>query len=230
MEANSVILGGHKGLKAEILLGLKKTAPQTARELADQHAVSVTAVRRHLKELEAEGLVRHGREWRGQGAPTYAYRLSPGGEALFPKRYKEALTRLLEHVVAREGRSAALEVVQEQYAEMKRMLPLDLGDATPQERIAAVARVLEQAGFMAEADDSSGETRLKVHNCAIDAVASRLPEICQTELTFLEDTLAARVDRQTHIVGGCSACEYAVRFPTPTDDRAAADRSGNDEH
>ena len=74
----------HKGLRGEILHALKREAPLTARELAERLDVSPNAIRHHLKELEAEDLVVYGREQRGLGAPTFAYRLSRVGEALSP--------------------------------------------------------------------------------------------------------------------------------------------------
>src|SRR2546426_11366998 len=76
-------LTAHKGLRAEILLLLKRAQPLTAKDLAHQLSVSPNAIRHHLKELEAEALIVYGREQRGVGAPTFAYRLSADGEALF---------------------------------------------------------------------------------------------------------------------------------------------------
>ena len=81
----------HKGLRGQILLELKQHQPLTAKALADRHGVSVTAVRRHLKELELDQLIVYRREQRGPGAPTFSYQLTPDGGALFPKRYEETL-------------------------------------------------------------------------------------------------------------------------------------------
>src|SRR2546426_8152737 len=88
----------HKGLRGEVLLELKRAQPRTAKQLADTLGVSPNAVRHHLKELEAESLIAYGREQRGVGAPTFAYRLSAAGEALFPRAYEATLTELLERV------------------------------------------------------------------------------------------------------------------------------------
>ena len=69
---------------------------------------------------------------------------------------------------------------------------------------------------MAEASTSTGTTTtsgvLVEHNCAIQAVAERFPEICAAEARFLAAVLSAEVERREHILGGCSACEYRVRF------------------
>jgi DeoR family transcriptional regulator, suf operon transcriptional repressor len=85
--------------------------------------------------------------------------------------------------------------------------------ATPPEKMAAVARLLSDEGYMAEATASGSETGTLVeHNCAIQAVAERFPEICAAEARFLGAVLGAEVDRREHILSGCSACEYRVRF------------------
>jgi predicted ArsR family transcriptional regulator len=68
----------------------------------------------------------------------------------------------------------------------------------------------------ASADDlggaGSGAGTLTEHNCAIQAVAERFPEICAAEARFLSDVLGAQVERREYILSGCSACEYHVRF------------------
>ena len=150
MNAISPGLAGQKGLRGEILLELKKAQPLTAKELAEVFGVSANAVRRHLKELEAERLVDYGREQRGTGAPTYAYRLSHDGERLFPNQYEQALKRLIGHLIDHEGRDAALDVVRGQFADMGGRLGSGLHEETPSERLRMLAGVMGEAGFMAE--------------------------------------------------------------------------------
>jgi len=59
---------------------------------------------------------------------------------------------------------------------------------------------------------ASGTFLLAEHNCAIRAVAERFPEACAAEQRFLRAALGAAVERRTHIVAGCNACEYTVSF------------------
>jgi len=205
-------LAGQKGLRGDILREIKKAQPITAKELGETFGVSANAVRRHLKELEAEGLVVYGREQRGTGAPTYAFKLSGDGEALFPRQYERALTRLISHVVDNEGREAAIAVVEEQYADLRRRLGSVSENLTPFDRLKNVTAVMDKAGFMAESSEEDGVAMLSVHNCVLHAVVNCLPEVCDTELRFLEDALDARVERQTHIMSGCNACEYTIGF------------------
>lgn len=203
-------LAAHKGLRGQILLELKRHQPLTAKALADHHGVSPTAVRRHLKELELEQLVVYRREQRGQGAPTFAYSLTPDGEALFPKRYEEALTAALEFVERHGGRQAVSRFFAEHFGEEAEKLKARLSEATLEERLAVVAELLSRQGFMAEWTSGEAGVRIAEHNCAMHAVAERFPEVCHEELQFLKEVLGRDVERKSHIVAGCNACEYSV--------------------
>ena len=209
-------LASHKGLRGAILLELKRAAPCTAKQLAERLHVSANAIRHHLKELETERLIAYGREQRGVGAPTNAYRLAPQGEALFPRRYEEALTLLLERVVARDGRQAAIELFEEHYRELVADWSAELADADPCGRLELVARLMTEAGYMAEWREAAGRFRLAEHNCAVRAVAERFPEVCVAEENFLRHALGAHVERSAHIASGCNACEYTITFAGPS--------------
>jgi len=214
MEMPTHGLSAHKGLRGEVLRELKRAQPLTAKLLAEKLGVSANAIRHHLKELEAEALVTYGREQRGVGAPTFSYRLSAQGEALFPKRYEQTLTDLLDRVAERQGRAATAAMLEDLYADLTRKLQAELDGAAPEARLASVARVLNEAGYMAESDGTGGAFRLSEHNCAIKSVAERFPEVCAAEAKFLQTVLAASVERTAHIVEGCNACEYAITFRT----------------
>ncbi|MEA2722806.1 MAG: hypothetical protein QOH59_577 [Gemmatimonadales bacterium] len=201
-----------RGARGLVLIELKRAQRLTAKELATRLGVSLNAVRHHLKELEAEALVEYERQHRGVGAPAFAYRLSAAAEVLFPRRYEATLTELLDYVVEREGRATAVAVLEARYEALTRRLQQELAGATPAQRMAAVTQLLSDEGYMAEGTTSAQTGILIEHNCAIQAVAQRFPEICAAEARFLAAALGAEVDRQGHILSGCSACEYRVRF------------------
>ena len=208
-------LSAHKGLRGQILLELKRAQPLTATELAEKLGVSPNAVRHHLKELEAEQLVVYGREQRGVGAPTFAYHLSADGEGLFPRRYEQTLTEMLERIATRAGRDAAIEIFRDHYADLARQLTAQLAGVPAERRLTEVVRVMSDLGYMAEWQAEEGAFSLSEHNCAIRAVAERFPEVCAAEEEFLQTVLGAAVERRTHIVQGCNACQYHVSFNPP---------------
>lgn len=214
-----------KRLRSSILFQLKRCQATTARQLAEALRVSLNAVRHHLKELESEALVQSERRPQGVGAPAFVYRLTAAAEALFPRRYESTLNQLLDHVVRQEGRAAAVAVLRSRYENLAGQLRVELRGASPAERLQAVARLLSDEGYMAEADGSASECVLVEHNCAIQGVAERFPEICAAEARFLSEVLGAQVDRREHILSGCSACEYRVKF-NPVDDQSASLNGG----
>jgi DeoR family suf operon transcriptional repressor len=203
---------GHKGVRGELLVELKKADRLTAKALSARLGISLNAVRYHLKELEAEGFIEFEREYHGVGAPAFSYRLTPAGEAGFPRRYEATLSDFVDHVVAREGRAAAVAVLESRYARLTRRLQEELGGAEPGERLAAVARLLSEEGYMAEARITADGGILTEHNCAIKAVAERFPEICAAEAKFLAAVLGADIHREAHILSGCNACGYRIHF------------------
>ncbi len=213
---------GHKGPRAAILLELKRSGQATAHELAERLGTSLNAVRHHLKELQCDSLIEHERERRGVGAPVHSFQLTAAGEALFPRRYESLLLHLLDDVAARDGREAALTLLDSYFDSLYRRLEPDLREASPQRRLQVVLDALNDQGYMAEWDGTEEEGLLREYNCAVRAVADRFPEICSAESRFLARTLGAEVERRT-CASGCGTCEYAVRF-----DGAAGDDEDSD--
>ena len=204
---------GQRGPRGEVLVELKRAQPLTARDLAGKLGISLNAVRHHIKELEAEGLVAYDRRHRGVGAPAFAYRLSPLGEGLFPRRYEATLLQFLDQIVERDGRDAAVRVLETHFDNLAERLRAETAGLAPARRLEIVAQALADEGYMAEADARTATIgTLTEHNCAIQSVAERFPELCAAEARFLEDVLGAAVDRRAHILAGCGACEYHVRF------------------
>ncbi|MFY7921145.1 MAG: helix-turn-helix transcriptional regulator [Gemmatimonas sp.] len=222
-------LGGFRGVRAELLVALKKAQPLTAQELGEQFGLTANALRRHLKALEEDGLVRFQREVRGVGAPVYAFSLTPAGEALFPRSYVQVLANALDALRAHTG-DEAVEAVLE--AEWRRLadeagpvleaLPLD-------ERVPLVAELLTAKGYMAEAVrveppavlheghtlaadevEATPVLTLRIHNCAVREIAERFPEACAVEAKFVERLLGVPLVRNAHRLGGCGHCEYGV--------------------
>jgi DeoR family suf operon transcriptional repressor len=216
---------GYKGQRGALLTQLKRAQPLTARELAGRLGVSLNAVRHHLKELEGEGLIAYRREHRGVGAPAFAYRLSPAGEELFPRRYEEALSAMLAAVVQRDGREAAVSMLESYFDLLSARARSELQGVPRSERLTALARLLSEEGYMADVrlpEQPAGGTEavLTEHNCPIPAVAERFPEVCAVEARYLAEALGAEVERTGHILSGCPACEYRVRFSRVAEERS----------
>src|ERR687884_425784 len=139
MQAAAAPLAAYRGLRGEVLVALKKAQPLTAKELADRFGVTPNALRRHLKELEGDGLVRFSRQTHGVGGPRFAYALTDRGEALFPRAYERALTGALEVVRREHGTAGVAELFAQRWAEVAEQVAPQLATQAPTERVRLLA-------------------------------------------------------------------------------------------
>jgi len=204
-------LAGFRGTRGELLVALKRAQPLTAAEVAAQFGVTTNALRRHLKELEGDGLVCYQRVVRGVGGPVFAYSLTEAGESLFPRAYDTALTAALEMLREQQGTEGVVDVFRKKWEAIATDAKPLLDSLPLDERVQILAELLSSMGYMAEAESNPGqETRLREHNCVMRAVAERFPEVCAAEAQFLEQVLGAAVTREAHIASGANCCEYCI--------------------
>jgi DeoR family suf operon transcriptional repressor len=216
MQQVPATLSGFRGLRAEILVALKKAAgPVTAHELGERFGLTANALRRHLEQLETEELVRHRREVRGVGAPVFVYSLTEAGDALFPQGYASVLAAVLESVRETAGPEGVIALARRQWARLAEQASPRLAELPLHERAQLLAELRSSQGYMAEAIPPGAEDAdravLREHHCAIRDVAEQFPEICIAEQEFVERMLAVPVERTAHILSGCSCCEYVTK-------------------
>lgn len=212
---------GHRGTRAVVLRCLKQAGVATAAALAGTLDCSLNAVRHHLKELEADGLVVHDRTPHGVGAPAYAYRLSARGHALFPERYAATVAHLLDHMVALQGRDASATLLQAHYGALGARICAETAELAREARGEHIARALDDEGFMATWQPAADGGVLTEHNCPQRMVAERFPEVCAAEEAFLAQAFGATIERQSHIAAGCGSCSYHVTISVPTPEGAS---------
>lgn len=221
----AIPIPGYRGLRGDVLVALKKAQPLTAKELGARFGVTPNALRRHLKELEHEGLVRYQREIRGVGGPVFSFSLTDAGERLFPHAYDSTLGEVLELVREQFGSAGVVELFRKRWAEIAERAKPELSHLPLEARAERLAELLTGLGYMAESSGGASAT-LREHNCAIRAVIERFPEICVAEHGFLEEVLGAHVTRQQHIAAGANCCEYCIHPSGSSDaDSSAATRA-----
>jgi len=205
-------LAGFRGIRGDVLVAVKKAQPVSAKALATDFGVTPNAIRRHLKELEEEGLVRCAREVRGVGGPVLVYSLTDAGEALFPRAYDETLSSVLELVRLQRGPDAVVDLFRERWAQIAGDAKEQLASLPLTERTQLLAELLTSHGYMAEVSGPEGSDALiREHNCVLRSIAEKFPEVCVAEERFLSEALGAVVERRKHIASGASCCEYCVR-------------------
>ncbi|MBA2624837.1 MAG: transcriptional regulator [Acidimicrobiia bacterium] len=169
-------------------------------------------MRQQLGGLATEGLVASRSEPDGPGRPRAHWSLTATGLALFPRAYGQLTTELLGYLDAEDP--ALVDRLFERRRDRRTAATVARLGARPfDERVVELARVLDEDGYLADAERmDDGRWRITEHNCAITDVARRFGQACTSELQFLRDALPdAEVERVAHMISGAHVCAYEIR-------------------
>ena len=199
--------------KHRLLELLKRNGPQTVQDLAVGLGVSVPGARRHLIDLQEQGLIEARTERPGgRGRPQHVFGLTERGEAAFPKTYSTLCVDVLRHVEELFGEGAVLQVLDARSAELAGRLQADLPPTLPLgERVERLAEWLTGAGFDAVMEPGEdGAWYVVERNCPNLTVARQYPQLCRSELGMFVQALGVPVTRETRIACGQGACRYRI--------------------
>jgi len=206
--------------KQDILLHLLRQGQATAQDLAEQLQVTPQAIRRHLKDLEAEGLILHEAIQAGMGRPNYLYTLSRKGRSQFPDRHDDFAVSLLDTLTETVGQDQVGSILRKQW-ERKALDYRDrIGNGSLQERVMSLVELRRTEGYMAEcyavtADGTPSEMGdrfvLTEYNCAISQIAESFPSVCGHELEMFAVALDCTVERTHWMVIHEHRCGYLIR-------------------
>lgn len=206
--------------KEDILGHLLKRGQATALELAEWLEVSPQAVRRHLKDLESEGLIQFKAVQSGMGRPQHVYELSQVGRDRLPNRHDDFALGLLDTLAQTVGPDGMQSILRQQWQRKAIDYRRELGEGTLAERVAGLVRLRQAEGYMAEfypipegAEPSSAtQFILTEYNCAISHVAESFPSVCGHELEMFAVALQdCKVERTHWIVNGEHRCGYLIQ-------------------
>jgi DeoR family transcriptional regulator, suf operon transcriptional repressor len=213
--------------KQDILNYLMKQGHATAQDLAHRLEISAQATRRHLKDLEDEGLIQHEAIQVGMGRPKHTYRLSQTGRDQFPDRYDEFAVSLLMTLATTVDKKQFSDILRKQWEQKALEYRDRLGSGSLQERVAALVQIRRAEGYMAEWHLANGREAdaegalaevtaphyvITEYNCAISQIAESFPSVCGHELEMFELALEdCKVERTHWLVGGEHQCGYLVQ-------------------
>ena len=201
--------------KQDILQHLLKIGQASAQDLADALEISPQAIRRHLKDLETEGLIIHQQVQAGMGRPQHVYELSQEGRDRFPSRYGEFAVDFLDTLTETLGYEQASSVLRKHWERKAKEYRERLSEGSLRDRVAKLVELRKAEGYMAEwypVQESDCQFILTEHNCAISHVASSFPSVCGHELEMFAAALQnCKVERTHWIVNGEHRCGYLIK-------------------
>ncbi len=193
---------------------LKQQEAQDAATLAAQLELSPMAVRQHLYELQAQGLVAYEEQARPLGRPAKLWRLTPAADRFFPDGHQELSLDLIGAMKQTFGDAGLERLVKLRSREQVKAYRARIkADASLAKRLAALAEIRTEEGYMAAARRDGRDAYLLVENhCPICSAAAACSGLCAGELEVFRKVLGrdVRVERSEHILAGARRCAYRV--------------------
>ncbi len=207
-------LDNDSGVGAERVLALiKRRGAQRAADVAAALGISGEAARQQLERLLRLGLVCAVTKPRGVGRPAREWLLTDAGHARFPDRHGELTVQLIEAVRDEFGEPAVERLISRREGAMRAGYRRALaGSATVAERVARLAAIRSDEGYMAEATAVPGGWMLAENHCPICSAATVCQGFCRSELDVFRAVLGpdVAVERTEHLLAGARRCAYLV--------------------
>jgi predicted ArsR family transcriptional regulator len=177
------------------------------------------AVRQHLYQLADQGLVDYADVRRRVGRPARHWRLTDQAASRFPDNHSELTVGLIQAMRSAFGdagleRLVAARTEQQLEAYTARLPPRD---APLEKRVAALAAIRRDEGYMAEWRRAADGLELVENHCPICAAATACQGLCGGELALFRSILGpdVSVERTEHILAGARRCVYRISGAPP---------------
>jgi DeoR family transcriptional regulator, suf operon transcriptional repressor len=203
--------------RSDILRHLLRAGQATAQQVADDLALTTQGIRRHLKTLEAEGLICCESVAMPIGRPQHRYALTAAGRAWFPNSYNQFALSLLQTISETMPEQLG-PILKAQWRKKLEDYRPHLSQGSLGDRLAMLVALRRVEGFMSECHvvevDEQGQGRsffVTDYNCAIADIAAAFPRVCGHELELYSELLPdCRVDRTHWMIRGESHCGYRI--------------------
>jgi predicted ArsR family transcriptional regulator len=220
--------GTERSTRARVARLILEYGPASAAGLSARLGVTPAAIRRHLDNLLAEGMIeaREARCYgsRSRGRPARLFAITDAGRSAFEHAYDDLATSALRFLAEKAGPVAVAEFARRKIADLEaRYRPVV--DAAPAElRVQALADALSADGYAASAGvapavakgdgEADGGEELCQHHCPVAHVAAEFPQLCEAETEAFGRLLGTAVQRLATISRGDGICTTHVTAPS----------------
>ena len=224
-----------RGQVARLILEL---GPSTAATLGGRLGLTPAAIRRHLDNLLAEGLIetRTARTYgnRGRGRPAKVFVITDAGRSAFEHAYDDLASSALRFLAETAGPEAIAEFARRQVSDLERRYAPAVARGELASRVQALAEALSADGYAASAGPApaigagesarfgegtrfgegarfgEGGAQLCQHHCPVAHVAAEFPQLCEAETEAFGRLLGTPVQRLATIAHGDGICTTHV--------------------
>jgi predicted ArsR family transcriptional regulator len=137
--------------------------------------------------------------------------LTPAAEVLFPQRDGAVLHELAAWMGAHGGAGMLGRFFEDRIGARRRTARRRVAGRTGPRRVAAVARMLSEEGYLAEAvRGGDGAPVLRIFHCPVKDLVAATDLPCRTELGLVRELLGGTLTRLEHAAHKQGTCSYGV--------------------
>jgi predicted ArsR family transcriptional regulator len=233
-------IAGERSTRGQVARLILELGPSTAATLGGRLGLTPAAIRRHLDNLIADGMIetRTARTYgnRGRGRPAKVFVVTDAGRSAFEHAYDDLATSALRFLERTYGPQAVAEFARQQVAETeRRYLPVVARASDLTARVHALADALSADGYAAAAGPApaigagnpgargpgnkgtgadaapmDNGAQICQHHCPVAHVAAEFPELCEAETEAFGRLLGTPVRRLATIAHGDGICTTHV--------------------
>jgi predicted ArsR family transcriptional regulator len=207
--------GTERSTRARIARLILENGPASAAGLSARLGLTPAAIRRHLDNLLAEGMieVRDDRCYgsRRRGRPARLFAMTDAGRSAFEHAYDDLAASALRFLAERAGPDAVAEFAHRKISDLESRYRPVVQAAPAGRRVHALAEALSADGYAASASpvQAAGE-QLCQHHCPVAHVAAEFPQLCEAETEAFGRLLGTPVQRLATISRGDGICTTHV--------------------
>ena len=202
-----------RSTRMEVLELLRRKGRCSAEAIAQDLRLTTNAVRQHLTNLERDGLVISQPERSGRGRPSLLFALTERADSVFPKRYGQLATMVLQEVQEMGGPEALDEVFARVAARHAAAIEKDLDGLDFDEKLRRVVSWIGRAGTLVEQTEGPGGVRVTIHNCPFRNTALKFPQVCTITPQLITRLTGAGISQSESIHRRDPYCSFVVQRP-----------------
>jgi predicted ArsR family transcriptional regulator len=203
-----------RSTRIEVLELLRRRGHASAEAIAADLGVTPNAVRQHLTNLERDGFVVSTPEKSRRGRPSLLFTLTERADSVFPKRYGQLATMVLQEVQEMGGPDALDEVFERMATRHAGAIARNLEGLEFDEKLRKVVAWIGRAGTLAEQSDTPEGVKVTIHNCPFRNTALKFPQVCTITPHLISQLLGTAVSQADSIHRHDPYCSFVVARPT----------------
>jgi predicted ArsR family transcriptional regulator len=203
-----------RSTRMEVLELLRRKGHASAETIASDLGVTPNAVRQHLTNLERDGFVISHPERRARGRPSLLFSLTERADSVFPKRYGQLATMVLQEVREMGGEDALDEIFARVGARHASVIEKDLEGLDFDQKLSRVVAWIGRAGTLAEQTETEEGVKVTIHNCPFRNTALKFPQVCSITPHLMSQLLGTAISQADSIHRHDPYCSFVVQRPT----------------